>query len=504
VSPSDPERKADLSAILLFPNKKEIACASLGFLKTLEVLKRRVTLVDLSYVPSARDDLVLSPKKGILLGEASHAEAARFDIIGFSVSYENDYVQVPGLLIRAGLAPLAEDRKSAFPFVIAGGFTMSANPLPIADFVDAVVVGEIEPVADPIVERVEEAKLRGLTKGELLGMLEGVPGVYLPALGERPVKRVWSSTGAIAPEPALQTGSHFGEMFLVEVGRGCGRGCRFCAAGNLYRPVRMRSMETILGLAGNAAKVGLVGTAVGDHPDLPAILEDLTSKGRTVGISSMRPDQVNPVIARLIVKSGIKTVAVAPEAGSEALRARIGKPISDADIALALETLSHAGLRSVKLYFMIGLPGETDEDVEAAVGLVEHLAAIRGRTRLTVAVGPFVPKPHTAFQWAPFCDRAALRKRIGILRRVSRIRGCSIRVQPIDEAWVEAVLSRGDRSLSGPILEAARGVSSLKRILLRSPTNDPTLELDVDKPLPWDFIDSGVDKKGLKRKYVEW
>jgi radical SAM superfamily enzyme YgiQ (UPF0313 family) len=301
----------------------------------------------------------------------------------------------------------------------------------------------------------------------------------------------------------MRPGSHFGDMFLVEVGRGCGRGCHFCAAGNLYKPLRMRSGESIIALAGDAHSVGLVGTAVGDHPDLEAMLGRLAAEDRRIGISSLRPDQISPEIAALLVKGGIKTIAVAPEAGTEALRARIGKPITDEKVVGAVEMLSAAGISTVKLYFMIGLPWETDRDVEAIVGLVARLARVRGRARLTVAAGPFVPKPHTVFQWAPFGDRETLKRKMGILRKVRGIRGCSLKVQPVDEAWVEAVLARGGRSLSGPILEAARKPLSLKRVLLRRALPDPTIELDTEKPLPWDFIVSGVDKKGLKRKYLE-
>ncbi len=499
----DPGQGSGLSAAVLFPNKREVACASLGFLKAFEVIRRRVAFADLSYVPSGPGDPILSPRRGLLLGEISHREVGRFDIIGFSVSYENDYVNMPGLLIRAGLAPLAAERTKTFPLVLSGGFTMSTNPLPIADFVDAVVVGEIEPVADSLLGVLEDAGRRGLPKDRVLPLLDALPGVYVPALGERSVERIWSDTDGIAPEPGVRPGSHFGDMFLVEVGRGCGRGCHFCAAGNLYKPLRMRSGESIIALVGGAPSVGLVGTAVGDHPDLEFILGRLIAEDRRIGISSLRPDQVSPKIAALLVKGGIKTIAVAPEAGTEALRARIGKSITDAEIVGAVEMLSAAGISTVKLYFMIGLPWETDRDVEAIVGLVTRLARVRGKARLTVAAGPFVPKPHTVFQWAPFEDRAALRRKVDILRKVHRIRGCSLKVQPVDEAWVEAVLARGGRSLSGPILEAAREPVSLKRVLLRRALVDPTIELDTEKPLPWDFIVSGVDRKGLKRKYLE-
>jgi radical SAM superfamily enzyme YgiQ (UPF0313 family) len=496
-------RTADVSAVILFPNKRDIACGSLGFLKTFEVLRNRIRVADLSYVPTDKDDHILSSRKGLLLGELSRLEVARFDLIGFSLSYENDFVNVPALLKQAGLPPLARDRTGALPLVIGGGFTMSTNPLPVADFLDAVVVGEVEPVADSLVEGLEDAKARGLPRDRLLETLAGLEGVYVPSMGERPVKRIWSSAEGIASEPEHRLHSHFGDMFLVETGRGCGRGCHFCAAGNLYRPVRVRSGRTILDSSGSAPRIGLVGTAVGDHPGLKGILEQITGEGREVGISSLRPDQVIPEIAALLVRGGIKTIAIAPEAGTGELRARIGKPLEDEIVLKAVEDLSTAGIRKVKLYFMIGLPGETDADVRAVVRLVTRLAAVRGRARLTVAAGPFIPKPQTVFQWAPFCDNATLKKRVKILRGISRIKGCSLRVQPLGEAWVEAVLSRGDRSLSGSLLEAAAGEEPLKRVILRSPVKDPTEELDTEKPLPWDFIDSGVDRKRLRRKYLE-
>jgi radical SAM superfamily enzyme YgiQ (UPF0313 family) len=492
-------RKAEVSAVVLFPNKRDVAYASLGFLKAYEELKERVAIADLAYAPSGDDDHIVSPKQGLLLGEMSHLEIRRFDIVGFSLSYENDFVQVPGLLIKAGLPPLARDRSPGMPLVVAGGFTMSSNPLPIADFVDAVVIGEIEPVADALVGVVEETRVAGSHFRE---MLSRIPGVYVPALGERPVTRMWSAVEAIAAEPEPRTRSHFGEMFLVETGRGCGRGCHFCAAGNLYRPVRMRNGTAILALAAGASRIGLVGTAVGDHPDLVQMLKEITGAGRSVGISSLRPDQITPEIAALLVAGGVRTIAIAPEAGSEALRTRIGKPLPDEVVLSAVKVLSDAGLRSVKLYFMIGLPGETDADVEAAVQLVARLARVRGRARLAVAAGPFVPKPQTVFQWAPFCGRNVLRRRVAVLKGVTNTRGCSLKVQPLDEAWVEAVISRGDRSLSDPLLEAARTGGSLKRILMRGKQYDPTLELDTEKPLPWDFIDAGVDRKRLRLEYL--
>ncbi|MFC1800259.1 radical SAM protein, partial [Candidatus Eisenbacteria bacterium] len=300
---------------------------------------------------------------------------------------------------------------------------------------------------------------------------------------------------------AGMAGSHFGDMFLVETGRGCGRGCLFCAAGSIYRPVRMRGAGSILASTETSERVGLVGTAVGDHPDLIAILDRLLSERKTAGISSLRADQITPELAERLVKFGMRTITIAPEAGTDALRQRIGKRITGEQITQAVRILSGVGIRNIKLYFMIGLPGETDEDVEAIVFLVTELAKIRGKSRLSVAAGPFVPKPHTAFQWAGFASRETLRRRIKLLRPISGLRGCTLKVNSIDGAWTEAVLARGERSLSAALIEAARSGKPLKTIL-RKAGHDPGAELDTEKPLPWDFLDCGVSREGLLKQYL--
>jgi radical SAM superfamily enzyme YgiQ (UPF0313 family) len=247
--------------------------------------------------------------------------------------------------------------------------------------------------------------------------------------------------------------------------------------------------------------VGLVGTAVGDHPDLTAIIDRLLSEDRTAGISSLRADQVTPELAQRLGGCGIKTIAIAPEAGTEDLRWRIGKRITDRQIADAVRILSEVGIANIKLYFMIGLPGETDGDVRAIVSLVTGLAGFRGKSRLSVAAGPFVPKPHTAFQWASFASRETLRRRIGLLRAVNRLRGCSLKSGSIDKAWTEAVLARGDRAVSASLIEAARRGQPLKRVL-RKAGYDPCRKLDTEEPLPWDFIEMGVSKERLLKQYL--
>jgi radical SAM superfamily enzyme YgiQ (UPF0313 family) len=505
-----------LSAILIYPNTCEVAFASLGFLKVFEMLKSRVAVADVAYLPKG------PRSQNLMVGHFTRRQVRSFDLIAFSISYENDFVHVPEILLGSGVEPRASARTGTFPLVLFGGFVMSLNPLPIADFADAVVVGEGEPVIDAALSALSKARgisgsdpgARGTDhpahrggpgqagKAALLHLLSETPGIWIPSIGQASVKRVWAPTREIAAEPPAETPSHFGDMYLVEVGRGCGRGCFFCAAGNLYRPVRMRDASTVIAQAKEASKVGLVGTAVGDHPSLVSILRDLTEAGRQVGISSFRADEMTPEIADFLVKGGVKTLAIAPEAGSETLRQRINKNISDRQLEAAVKILAAAGIGTIKLYFMIGLPWETDGDVEAIVDLVARLARVRGRARLVVAVGPFVPKPHTAFQWCAFENPKVLKRRVAVLGGVRKIRGVSLKVGSLSEAWLEAALARGDRSLGELLLEAAEKRVPLKQLVKARPNLDPTHALDMKKPLPWDFINAGVSGKRLEDDFL--
>ncbi len=461
----------DLSAVLIYPNSSEVALSSLGFLKVHGMLAARVAVADIAYVPGRAPSPVLSGRQSLLLGERTRREVRAFDLVGFSVSYENDYANIVRLLRAAGIEPLREGRPDAFPVVVIGGFTMFMNPRVLAPFADAIVVGEAEPVMDELLGVAAQAKAGGWSKGKMRERLSRIRGVLVPGVGASKAERVWADADSFAPEPPGLPGkgeAHFGGMRLVEVGRGCGRGCLFCAAGWLYRPVRMRDAGRVIAGAGDARRVGLVGPAVADHPDFERILADLVERGAEIGVSSLRAERVSRRIAGLLAEGGLRTATIAPEAGTEDLRRRIGKAIADERLVESVRLLAAAGIPTIKLYFMIGLPGETDDDAGAVVDLVSRLAGARGASRLNISVAPFIPKPGTPFEDAPLAAVETLRRRVELIKGVRSIKGCTLKVASLGDAWLEARLAHGDESVAPLIVEAVRKRVSLRTHLRRS------------------------------------
>jgi radical SAM superfamily enzyme YgiQ (UPF0313 family) len=455
------------------------------------------------------------------------------DLLAFSVSGENDYENLLRVLRLAGLPLRAADRPPGAPLVVAGGIAPTLNPEPIAPFVDAVAVGEGEELLGPLADAV-----RGRAGREAaLERLAAAPGIYVPA---RYTPRYGADGKLAAFEPApgapprvvraavrdldawptfgrtVAPGSEFEELCLVEVSRGCGRGCRFCAAGRVVRPLRHRSLAslraTVRESEGLWKRVGLLGAAVADHPDLTALGRELVASGRGFSLSSLRLDRVDPELLELLAAGGTRTATFAPETGSERLRRIVGKRITDAQILDASERAAAAGLRQIKLYFMIGLPTETPADRAAIPGLVARvrertLAARRERTdlvRVAVALGSFVPKAWTPFQWHPFAGVRPLKEaQSAVVRELRKIPNVTVTHDLPKWSHVQALLSLGDRR-AADILEAAVAADDWAKAL-REAAVDPEFFVargrGRDELLPWDFIDTGLTKSGLRAEY---
>ena len=465
-------------------------------------------------------------------GEPLSVESQRpltdFAVVAFSLSFELDYFNVGDMLRRAGIPSLAADRTETDPIVIAGGPSVSGNPEPVADMLDAVIVGEVEPVMDGL----QEVFLGGGDRWEQIDRLARLPGVYVPSkytLGYRTDGTIASvepaDVGLALPVARLnarnvndfQTMStvmspdiELGDMFLIEMTRGCARGCRFCLAGYTSLPVRHRQVDHLMdgikhGMQ-SRQRVGLISAATSDHPQLEQLLARMLDVGANVSLSSLRIDRITPFLVEALVRSGTRTITLAPEAGSQRMRDVINKRLTHDQIVHAAELAGRGGIPNVKLYYIVGLPGETDDDVRELAALS---AEILGRTRehnrygrVAVNLSPHVPKAQTAFQWEPMADVDTSTQRIKLVQRTLGPLGIDVRFEAPASQRVQAILARGDRRLTPVLLETQR-LQQFEPNLRRHGL-DPEFYLGSMDPngiMPWAQVSTGVPEWYLKQEF---
>lgn len=436
----------------------------------------------------------------------SQRPLADFPLLAFSLSYEMDYFNTVQALRRAGIPLLADDRDESWPLILAGGPAVYANPAPLADILDAIFIGEAEDLLPQLVDALQEACRA--SRPQALRILAQVPGVYVPAIGNDPVSRVWkrdldaqpATTQIYAPD------TEFGDRALIEIGRGCVRGCRFCMAGYVYRPMREMSLDAVLATARDALryrdKLGLVSAAVSDHRQIDQIAVELRALGARIAISSMRVDPLSEPLLQALADSGTRTLTIAPETGSDRLRRCINKRQTDEQLLHAVDLAAHHGFQQIKMYFMVGHPTETDADIEDTVNLV-LTARARFPGRLIINTTPYVPKPHTPFQWAAMTPVKILEARIKYLKR--RLQPERVTVRSDSPAWatVAGTLARGDRQL-GRVLAQMKGTGlrEWRRALkVEGLSQEDYLRgRSMDEPLPWSVVDMGVSRRYLTRE----
>ena len=488
-----------LPIALIYPNTYYVGMSNLGLQTIYRLLNKRADVVCERVFWSADGEQPISLE--------SQRPLADFAALAFSVSFEMDYFNVVDVLRRAGIPPLAEERDESHPLILAGGAAITANPLPLAPLCDALVIGEGEVVVPPLVETL----LEGLGEGrdELLEALARIPGVYVPSQRPaRPVRRQWTRDLDAHPTTSavLTPDTEFGDMYLMEIARGCGRGCRFCLAGYSYRPPRERSLEALLRQAEEGLKrrdrIGLVSAAVSDHSRIGELVTGLRAMGARLSVSSLRVDPLPEALVRALAESGTRTLTMAPEAGSERLRVLINKNVSQDDLMRAAELAARYRFAQLKLYFMIGLPTETDEDMRAIVELV-LAARKRFPRRITVNITPFVPKAHTPFQWVAMAPVEILKKRLNYIEQALRPKGIAVRSESPARAAVQGVLARGDERVGRALVSMERRSLAAWRKALRRHGLDATdylRERSLDEPLPWTVVDAGVSQAYLRRE----
>jgi len=522
---------------LVYPQIYPVAMGNLGFQAIYHLLNDQPGLVcERAFLPSPEEWDEHRRTRTPILTLASQRPLTDFGAVAFSISFEADYPYVLQLLAGAGVPLKAADRDPGDPLVLAGGVATFLNPEPLAPFVDAFFLGEGEAGALPFFEFLAAGAPTPDRAGLLQNLARTLPGAYVPA-GYTPSYHLDGTLAAFDPAPGfparvtaphlpelapypthshlLAPQSEWGEMFLVETGRGCSRGCRFCAAGFVYRPPRERPLEELWTQAAQGVmarrKIGLVGAAVSDHPAVKDLCRKILAEGGSLGISSLRADSADAELFSLLAQGGVRSVALAPEAGSDRLRRVLNKGLTRDDLAKAAVDLSEAGIPQLRLYFMVGLPTETLDDVAEIPRLIKFLEhavvkASRGKKHLsliTLSLSSFVPKPFTPFQWVPFLEVAELKKRLKLVaREFHGVKAVRVHTDLPKWAYVQALLARGDRRVADILVAAqARGWN---RALTENPINPDFFTLRARRPdelFPWDFIDHGLKKEYLWEEY---
>jgi len=525
-----------IAVALVYPNAYAVGMSNLGFQTIYRHLNALPDVVcERVFLPDAADIAELQRTRTPVFSLESQRPLGDFHMVGFSVTYEGDYINVVRLLDLAGIPPRSTDRRPEDPLVLMGGVCAFSNPEPMAPFMDFVVVGEGEELVGELIAAYREGYHDRVGFLDLLGAVPGVyvPGRYevryaadgtladvVPAPGVAPVvvKRRLRDVDAFRTIAAVKTANaEYGHMALLEVGKGCGRGCRFCLEGQVYRPVRHRSPQalaaTVAQLAKDSKRVGLVGACVSDYPWIGDLLKVVEDNGMELSISSLRADSLTEPLVASLARGGHRTLTVAPEAGTERLRRAIRKPITDEQILTACDLVRRHGIPNLKTYFMIGQPTETTEDVEAIADLARRMLerlrvldpAGRPFGRLTLSISSFVPKPWTPFQWAPFAGVEALSRKLETIKRgVARFSNVRVLHENPREAALQALLARGDRRVADFLEIAARFGGDWRRALREwdgDPTFFTTRERAIDERLPWDHFDVGVKKAGLVREW---
>jgi len=506
-------KEASISVALVYPNTYEVGISNLGFQTVYRLLNQieDVRCERAFYYQHPFEDVASTLESGRRLGE--------FDIVAFSVSFELDYPNIVRILLNAGIPPLAEEREERHPLVIAGGVVTFLNPEPLAPFLDLFLVGEGEGLIEEFIAVYKECKIKRLTRRESLRAFSQIKGVYVPSLqpGEG-VRRRYLKPALLPPtfSPIISPQGHFRETFLIEVGRGCGKGCRFCAASYVYHPFRPRTMENILQTIDrenvfDTKRVGLIGAALSDFKDLEQLCGKLTEKNYILGLSSLRINGLTERLIRSLEEGGVKTVTLAPEAGSKTLRRIIGKEFTDEQILYATELIARSQIENLKLYFMLGLPFEKSSDIRGIVDLVAKIQRIflsgpRNR-RIKVSINAFIPKPFTPFQWCPMAEeRDIAQKRDFLHQELRKLKKVSVvRKSPRLEVF-QGLLSLGNRSAGLVVLDMVRSGVSWKKACKTQRVDHQRIihrERALSDPLPWDVLQGGVGKEKLWREFQQ-
>ena len=495
-----------LSVALAFPNSYAVGMANLGFQSVYRIFN------EFTEVRCERAFFDRSFPVRTRTIESGN-ELRYFDVVAFSISFELDIPNVVKFLSEAGIEPVAAERDEREPFVILGGTASFMNPGPLSLFADVMVLGEFEPVSDFLVDALLKYREKRLSRFQLLELLASSPGFYVPCFNHSDfrIEKIHADLKQMSPQYSVirSADSHFRDMFLLEVGRGCGRRCRFCAASHIYHPYRIFStgkiIETVDQHAGDAKKIGLIGAALSDYPGLLDLCRTLAAKNYELGLSSFRLDMITPEFLEIFERANVNSIAFAPEAGSERMRKIINKNLSHEVILQAAHSLSESKINHIKFYFMIGLPEEKQEDIEAIIDLVKNVNDIflknNRKRKITLSINSFIPKPWTPFQWAPLARPEYIQQtRKFISKQLKDVKNIEILKKSSKEEVLQAAFSLGDDKVSRAVLLKIKDRLSWEEAWKRAGVD---LELKVfstknrEHHFPWEFIHFGLRRDSL-------
>ena len=517
----------------LYPNTYHLGMSNLGLHILYQILNRDGWACERVFLPEERKREEYVKTKTALFSMETQRPLADFPYICATLSFEMDYLNFLIQLQMGHIKLLSEERGEKDPFVIIGGPCATFNPEPLADFADFVVIGEGEETLPKLLRLLEQLRMEKKTRKEKLLAAAQLSGVYVPQFYAPKYDETGSVTGMerleTVPEKIsrqwvkdldayphtsaiVSPYTEFANMFIVEVARGCGRHCRFCMAGYCFRRPRNRNLDLLLQdirqRPEQTSKVGLMGAAVSDYPDMEPLTRTLAEEQIPFSCASLRADSLDLPLVEALAGSGQRTMTVAPEAGSVRMRAAINKGITEEHIYQAMEYAARAGMPNIKLYFMIGLPGEADDDINEMIELVHRVRSrmdeLGHKGDLILSVNAFIPKPFTPYQWSPLEDIKVLKRRVKMLqngfKKDKRIR---LLTESLKETVLQAVLARGNRQIGNVLLWAAENRTGLKEAFLFHQMRTEEMacrEIRTEEILPWDHLDMGVTKAYLLKE----
>lgn len=545
------EHSGKIKVALAFPDVYEIGMSYLGLAILYHIINRRADWVaERVFAPWVDAEGIMRKENVPLFSLETHTPLKEFDAVGFSLTYELNYATVLNMLDLAGIPVYTSQRNEEYPLIVAGG-PSALDPEPMAEFFDLFALGDAEEMIEEILETIQQGKKERMKKQELLLRLSKIPGVYVPQfyqvkynsenrfesivpkLPDVPEKIKVRTIPQLKNEhypqtpiiPFLET-TH--DRLTIEIMRGCPKRCRFCAATIVYHPKRERPVEEIVkqaesGIANSGwDEISLLSLSTTDYSKLPELAKTLSrkfySKRVSISLPSLRPDSFSLELAQLLARVKKPGLTFAPEAGTPRLRNVIGKSLNEQDILNTVKIVFSSGWNLIKLYFMIGLPTEREEDLGGIVDLLKRILRVGKETgrgkNLNVTISPFTPKPHTPFQWERLEDTDSLQEKIRYLKINSRRGGLHLKFRDPKISYLEGILGRGDRRICSVIFSAWKKGAKLDswtehfnyqlwREAFTEQGIDPhsyAEEKEPDLPLPWDHIDKGIRKEYLKKE----